>query len=468
MRTQWFAGEHLEPADAKPSIGVEMRDTPLRLVVAALLVFCFAADSPRAADLIELYGRASEYDPTFQGARYAREIAQQGLKEAKAGVLPTISGTADASKVYQNIKESDSLLFTVGRTDFFNYAYSISLTQPVYAHDAFTRLPQARAEVHQAAYQYADAEQDLFVRLAEALFTCLAGRDNLDFATAEQRSIQQQLQESEERLTAGLGRVTDVHEARARFALAQASSIDASNQLQDSLQALAEITGEAPTELPVLSETFPLVQPDRPEVETWVEAALFQNPRIKALEVAAEIAQQEIRRQRSGRMPQVDLVTSFANQNNGGTEFGGGNLIARTNLALQARIPIFDSGRTSALTRSASLQYKLSLERVELERRQVQREARAAFQGVMTGITRVEAFRQSVFSNEAALAAKTEGLRAGLATGKDVLDARQELFEARRDLAAARYIYILDSLRLKQAAGIVGVQDLRGINAYFQ
>ena len=81
---------------------------------------------------------------------------------------------------------------------------------------------------------------------------------------------------------------------------------------------------------------------------------------------------------------------------------------------------------------------------------------------------RVEALLKSVFSSEAALAEKEEGLRSGLNTGLDVLDARRELFAAKRDLTQARYVYILSGLRLKLSAGTLGVDDLEQIDAYLQ
>ena len=86
----------------------------------------------------------------------------------------------------------------------------------------------------------------------------------------------------------------------------------------------------------------------------------------------------------------------------------------------------------------------------------------------MSGITRVRALEKSVFSHEAALAAKEEGLRSGLNTGRDVLDARRDQFLVKRDLTRARYLYILSSLRLKQVTGILSVDDLQQVNAYLQ
>jgi len=446
------------------SVNASRRISRLLSALLGLLV-CQGA---QAMDLLDLYERAREFDPVFQAARYERAVADQVLRESQAGVRPEFSADLEGRKTYQDIRESENFLFQVGRTDYLSDRFALSLVQPVYRSDAFRRIPQARAEVRQAESSFDAAEQDLMFRLAQAHFNYLAALDNLEFATAERRAIRQQLEESEERLGLGLTTLTDVHDARAKSALAEADEIEALDILEDNRRAIAEITGMIPTDLSVLGETFPIVEPDPPNVEFWVEAALFQNPAVKALEEAAEIAQREINVQRGAHLPRVDLVASFDNSDTGGTVFGGGNHIVSTELALRVGIPIYNGGRTSALTERAALTHQIALQELEREKRRIERETRTSFQQVVSGVTRVRALEKSVFSHEAALAAKDEGLRSGLNTGRDVLDARRDLFLVKRDLTQARYLYILNRLRLKQVTGILHVDDLKQVNAYLQ
>ena len=266
-----------------------------------------------------------------------------------------------------------------------------------------------------------------------------------------------------------MGTLTDVHEARARFALAQAKEIDAKDALEESRQAIAEMTGEPPEDVKKLSETFPLVAPDRPDVEAWVKAALFQNPTITAGEAAVEVADRESRRQRAAYRPHLDLVASYDDVRTGGATIGsGGNTIQSGNLALRLGIPILDGGRSAALSQAASLRHEMAIQDLEKTKRRVERETRAAFQGVIGGMTRVQALTQSVFSGESTVSAKEQGMRSGVNTAHELLDARKDLFSARKDLAQSRYLYILNSLKLKQSAGTLQVEDLRQINAYFQ
>jgi len=331
------------------------------------------------------------------------------------------------------------------------------------------QVPKVRAQSRQAAFDFAAEEQELIFRLVQAFLEFVATQDSVTFTVAERTAIQRQLLESEGRLESGLGTMSAVHEARARMALARAAEITAIDELEQRRQAIAEITGVAPQDIPSLSEAFAVSELDRPDVDVWVESALFQNPRLKALEAAVDAAEQEMRRQKKmGRLPSLDAVATLSNRDTGGTEFGGGNETATGLISLRLGIPIYDGGRSRYAGRSTALDYRIAIQGVERGRRRVELETRKAFRGVMSGSTRVEALSQSVFSSEAVVAVTEEGLRAGLATRRELLDATRDLFSARRDLAAARYEYLLSGVSLKLWAGTLGVGDLHQLNTYFQ
>ena len=356
---------------------------------------------------------------------------------------------------------------------FSGTRYTLTLTQPIYRPDALRRMSQARAGIRQKESEFGAAEQGLMVRTARALFDALLARDNLEFVTAERAAIERQLQESEQRLGSGLGTITDVHDARARFSDAQAREVEADNIRSDALLAIAEITGEIPSDLLSLSESFPLVEPDTPEVEAWVRTAMFQNLSLKASEAAVEIAKQEIKVQQATRLPSLSLEASIIDSDSDGTltadAFAEVPTETRTGrLVLRLGIPIFDGGAWSARAREAILRHQIALQELEMQRRKIDRETRRAFMGVVTGITKANALQQAVFSQERALESKAERLQAGLDTGLAVLDARRELYSVRRDYSQARYVYILNSLQLKAATGSLGIQDLREISAHLE
>jgi outer membrane protein len=161
-------------------------------------------------------------------------------------------------------------------------------------------------------------------------------------------------------------------------------------------------------------------------------------------------------------------VASYSDNDAGGTVYGGGNNIANRQLALRLAVPIYDGGRTPSQVASAALRQNIAAQALERETRSAERQTRTAFQGVMSGVARVEALAVSVLANEATVEGKEEGWRAGLNTGLAVLDARKDLYSAKRDHARARYLYLLSALKLKQAAGSLSLRDLQEINAYLQ
>jgi outer membrane protein len=312
-------------------------------------------------------------------------------------------------------------------------------------------------------------EQDLMFRVAQAHFDFLAAQDDLDLARQERITLRRQLAEAEERFQAGLGNVTAVREAQARFSLAQAAEIEAEVVLQSARQVIAEITGSMPADLARLSETFPMVPPENTDVEVWVEQALFQNPRLDALQAQADALRYDMRRERNAAFrPTLDLVGNLVRSDQGGSEFGGGRQMVTSYYGLRLSVPIYNGGRGGAVVRSRKIQINQAGQRIELERRAIERETRQAFHALMAEVARVDALKESVFSQEVVLSSKEETLRAGLGTQRDVLDATQLLFEARRNLARSRYRYILSGLKLKQATGILSSEDLRQINAYMQ
>lgn len=442
----------------------------LRAISIGLTALGFATASAEgsATDLVTLYLKATEFDPAYQAARSERQLTVEALREARSGALPTISANAVESYVKQDIKSSESPLWTVGKSDYFSEDLSISLTQPLFHATAFYRIPEARAGVRRGDAEFAAAEQELMYRVAEAVFNFLASRDDVAFTTAEREAIGRQLDETEQKLGSGLARLTDVHEARGRFAVAQAAEIDARDRLEDARQAVAEITGEAPADIKSLSAGLPVVNPESQDAQSWLQTALFQNPKILAATAAVDMARDELKAQRGAYKPSLDFVASYSDANAGGSVYGGGNNIANSQFALRLAVPIYDGGKTPSLVASAALRQNIAAQALERETRSVERQTRTAFQGVISGVARVEALAVSVLANEATVMGKDEGWRAGLNTGLAVLDARKDLYSAKRDHALARYLYVLNSLKLKKAAGSLSLRDLQGINAYLE
>jgi outer membrane protein len=302
------------------------------------------------------------------------------------------------------------------------------------------------------------------LRVATAYLAVLAAEDNLEFASAERTAVGRQLDLAQERVTRGLATVVNLHDARARFAQTEAQEVEARNTLDDAQQAMREMLGVLPKSYVRVRTDIPVSAPEPTAMEAWVETALSRNLALEARRLGAEVASQEIRRQKAAYWPTLDLVATHANRKQGGTLFGGGSHVETTDLTLRMSVPIFEGGLTNALSDEAVVRHRKALEELEQERRQVERQTRAAYQGVVGAMSRVTALRQGVASQEAALKGKQESYRAGLLTLLAVLDSERDLYLSLRDFARARYDYLLNRFRLKQAVGSLSDADLEAFD----
>ncbi len=342
--------------------------------------------------------------------------------------------------------------------------WTLTITQPIFKLVAWERLNQAEAGEKQALAQRIAAEQALMIRVATTYLGVLAAQDNLSFATAERTSVGSQLQLAKERVARGLATVVNLHDAQARFAQTEAQEVDAKNTLDDAQQAMREIIGTMPRSYAPLREEIPTARPEPESVAQWIDTAVKQNPGLEAKRFAAEVAQQEMRKQRAGYAPTLNLVGTYVNRKQGGTLFGGGSHVETTDLSLKLNVPFYEGGATTALTEEAAARWNRTLQEVEAEQRAVDRQTRAAYLGVVGALSRVQALQQGVVSQQSSLKAKQESYRAGLLTLLAVLDAERDLFFVRRDYAKARYDYLLNRLKLKQATGSLADTDLEAID----
>ncbi len=436
---------------------------------AFLLVFaCIVASPAHAEDLADVYVAARDSDPKYRAARFDFEAAAYAEPQAVAALMPNVTFEVTNANTNQKILSSQNAVFASGQSKYPTDNQTLNLTQPIFKLSAWLGYWQAKSKVKQAAATFGAAEQDLMLRAATAYLNVLAARDTLGFAQAERDAIKRQLDLVQQRFASGLVAIANLHDARARHAIKDADVVAAQNDLDDKLQALRELTGKVYARLKPLPESIPLEQPVPLDMNHWVEAALRQNLLLEARRQGVDIAQQEVSRQRSAHAPVLDMVATQNRKDTGGSLFGGGSNVATIDVMLRLNIPLYSGGMTSALTGEAVKRHQSTIEDLERDSRQVERQTRAAFQGLTGGIVRVKALAQGVISSESARELKVEGYKSGLETILQVLDAERDLYAAKRDSAKARYEFLLNRLRLKQAAGTLSDADLMVINRLMQ
>ena len=432
---------------------------PLLLLLGSLLL---GLSTPAwTDDLVTVYQLALEADPQYQAAIEAHNAALEVIPQSRAALLPNIAITGDVSRNRFDPRKSGDTSYATNQT------YSVGLRQPLYQRERWLQLEQADNRVVQADATLLAAQQDLLLRVATRYFLVLGAQDNLAFVEADKDAIARTLDQAKQRFDVGLAAITDTLEAQARYDIAVSDAINADRLLDDTREALRELTGELPVAPEVLKAEIPLLAPEPVDQHTWVSAAVEQNPLMLAARAATAVAKQEIQVQNSGHYPTVDMVADYSYRD---TEFGGFTPLERNDSAIgvQLNLPLYQGGLVSSQTRQSRYQYNEAREEQVKQLRATERQTRDNYRGVISGISKVEALQHAVLSNEKAVEAAETGFEVGTRAIVDVLDAQRELLRARRDYARSRYDYLLDTLRLKQAAGILHETDLVQMNQWLE
>lgn len=431
-----------------------------------LLTAALAAVPASAQNLLAVYRDALQDNPSLEKAREGVEAVVESQSQAQAALfLPEASFSANVARDYQNIRYGGAAAIGLGgRSEFMTGAYNLSISQPLLHIDRWVALEQADNRVAQAEADSSSAEIALMLKVCERYFDVLAAEENLKFAQAQQHSLQRKLTEAEQRRAVGFLALTDVQEARAGHDRAVADAIAADHQLRDAREGLRETAGQQYPQLDALSADMPLLAPEPADEQRWVELALTQNYGLLAQQKAVQVAQDEIQRQRAGHLPTLDASGSHGFATSGG-RFGSAD-VEDDIIGLNLNLPLYQGGRTESRTREAEHRYRQALADLAQQKRAVRRGASNAYLGVVAGISRVKALQQALKSAEAGLAATQAGFNAGRRTALDLIVAERELLGAQRDYARARYDYLLDSLRLKQAVSSLSPADLEQVNRW--
>jgi outer membrane protein len=431
------------------------------MILLALVLFCL---NGLAVDLLTVYRDALANDAQLKAAEFAFAADRENIDQAQAQKRLQAALSGEASLAYGDVIASDARTPDVDSVAL-NARVTAAISQNIYSRLINTSITQAQLGVAQSELNLAFERQNLLFRVPEAYFAVLAAQDSLRFAVAEKNAIARQLEQAKARFDVGLIAITDVREAQASFDAAVSQEIAAQNALDNAYEALAVLVNQRYDALHILGE-ITLAPPQPNVIEEWVDLAQAQNIGLLLRRKAIEAAQNNIQLQKAANSPTLDWRASYTlsgrEQNrNPDTTFSRQDAA----IALEFTLPFDSSGAIRSKVRQAAQQVEQSQQLyLQAERTTIQ-QTRNGFRGVNTAIARVQAAQQALISSQAALEATEAGFEVGIRTTVDVLDALRLVFAAQRDLANARYSYILNTFALKQAAGTLSEADLAAINA---
>lgn len=416
-------------------------------------------------NLLEIYRLALERDPTWRAANSAYHAQLQQLPQARALLLPNVKADAEYTSNDVNVQYDAATVLAGGRRSYDIERYGLTVAQPLYRPQYFAQYQQAQAQLQQAGANLRAAKYDLILRVSQAYFDLLLARNTLEFVQAQKAATAEQLERAKREFELGTVTVVDIHEAQARFDLITAQELAARTDIDVRAEGLARIIGTVPGRLAPLPTELTLAPPQPTEIDAWVQAGIAHNPQLEAQRIGVDIAQLEVKRARAGHLPTLDLTGSYTDTSQGASTFTrAGSQTQATAVGVQLQLPIFQGGGQQARVREARALRERAQETLEGARRDTVLTTREAFLNVTSGIAQVRALEQGVTASALALQSTQRGFEVGVRTAIDVLNAQQQLFNARRDLAQARYRYLVNQLRLKAAAGRLTDEDVVELN----
>jgi outer membrane protein len=333
----------------------------------------------------------------------------------------------------------------------------------VYRKNISIQINQADATISRARASLVQDQQNLIIRVAEAYLAYLKAKDSAKFFQLETKAFARQFQQVKAFFDAERAAITDVKEAQARYDLTNAQVEIAKQQIDVSRETLRAITTRYYKSLNGAADKIPLLTPKPNNIDVWTQSAIVNSKQLMAAEHAVQVAQKLVDIERAARSPKLDL---FAKQT-GGTRFGEDHIDQDrldASIGVQFSMPIYQGGNISSRIREARHKLHQAQQQLELQKRLATQQTRAAYFTIISGLAQVKALRQALNSTQTAASATQAGFEAGTRTAVDVLLSLRETFSARRDYTTARYDFLLNTLKLKKATGVLSEADLAGVS----
>jgi len=442
---------------------MKISNNKLSLKLAPLICGLFISlntTQANAENLLQVYQHAKTNDVQLQISEAGFLAALEAKPQVISGLKPQVDVSANST---YGLSYSGRSASRDDGSAFFNLGYDLTLSKSLINKQLDARIEQVDSSILQAKANLELDRQELIVRVAEAYFEYLNAKETLIFRKSESKAIGRQLNQAKAFFDAGRSAITDVKEAQASFDLANAQISVANQQIDVATETLKAITTHYYKNLQGASENIPLLIPTPNNIDSWTKVATTNSKSLIAAQHGIDVAQSNVDIQRAARKPVVNIVAAQGGSSVFGEDTVEGDTIDGS-IGLQLSMPLFDGGNISSLVRQSRLELQQARQQLELQKRLAVQQSRAAYLTIVSGLAQVNALKQALISTQAASNATQAGFEAGTRTATDVLVSLRETFSARRDYSTARYTFLLNTLKLKQAVGTLSETDLASVS----
>ena len=440
--------------------------------LSTLVLTAFHANSAWALDFKTAYEAALQHDATILAERAAAQAAQERLPQALSQRRPSLSLSAGQNRNHLESQTANMLgQRSVSERYYDSNNAALQLRQPLYRPAILAQIKQARAQVQDADAVLDVNENDLLERVAQAYFDALLGQVQLDLASAQKTAFAAQLQSAQKGFAAGVGMRTDVDEAQARMDLAHAQVLQAQQALDLARRRLALLLGVPVAQLVQLADLdtqrFAPSAPVPTSAEQWIALAEESSPQLQALRARLRAAQAEVDKAQAGHKPTLDVVATVSRSDSDSVT-SINTVYKQKYVGVQLNVPLHSGGYVSSTVRQALAEVQRVQQTLEAAQRDLSNQVYEQFSSMTEGVLRIAALEQAVRSAQQALLSSQKSLQAGARTTVDVLNAEQQLTVAQRDLAQARYGYVLAHLKLQMLAGQERMANVDAVNRWLK
>ncbi|HXD41639.1 MAG TPA: TolC family outer membrane protein [Ramlibacter sp.] len=427
-----------------------------------------ASANAASLTLSQAYQAALAQDAVIRAARATADVRRERLPQARAQLLPNVSAGLSRNKNKLTATQPGFFGPVTSDQDYFSSNRTLTIRQPIFRPFQFADYRQAEAQVADAEATLEKEVQNLAVRVAGAYLEALLADDQLALVMVQKQAYTTQLDAARKRFAGGAGVRTDVDEAQARLDLTLAQELEAKQNVDFTRRQLQVLVNVPVTKLAPLDERkLELVEPNPPRLQDWIDRAELTSPELRSLRAQAEASRREIEKARSGHLPTLDAIAQWSISQN--------DTVTQTNsrfdnkaIGLQLNVPLYSGGYVSSQTRQAVADLERAQEALEATRRDLGTRVEKEYRGITEGVLRVRALEQAVRSAETAVVSSRRSFEGGVRTIVDVLNAEQQQVSALKDLAQARYLYMISRVRLRSLAGEADAAAVDEINAWLK
>ncbi|AUV27992.1 outer membrane channel protein TolC [Citrobacter braakii] len=418
----------------------------------------------QAENLMQVYQQARLSNPELRKSAADRDAAFEKINEARSPLLPQLGLGADYtySNGYRDANGVNSNATSA----------SLQLTQTLFDMSKWRALTlqEKAAGIQDVTYQ--TDQQTLILNTATAYFNVLNAIDVLSYTQAQKDAVYRQLDQTTQRFNVGLVAITDVQNARSQYDTVLANEVTARNNLDNAVEQLRQVTGNYYPELASLNvDGFKTNKPQA--VNALLKEAENRNLSLLQARLSQDLAREQIRLAQDGHLPTLGLTastgvsdTSYSGSKTRGatgSQYDDSNM-GQNKIGLNFSLPLYQGGMVNSQVKQAQYNFVGASEQLESAHRSVVQTVRSSFNNINASISSINAYKQAVVSAQSSLDAMEAGYSVGTRTIVDVLDATTTLYNAKQQLANARYTYLINQLNVKSALGTLNEQDLVALN----